>query len=272
MREAVVPRIGPVVFEYGYERALADGVISEFAVTFVGLELSPEARNIYDELTEAIASSLNALKMRYPELDETPYLFDELEQLMGETRDPQIGELFRTVSKRQQILHGAPARLSFVEWLAGRRTSNSRAIFFHSRIDGCKQIAAAIGDAGTSAAVHHSGLSKTERKRVLTAFGRGSVRALCSPRTLDEGIDVPDADFAVIVAGSTVSRQRIQRLGRVLRRTDGKLLARGFVLYIRDSVEDPHRRSDRFAVELQNLGRATWARWPEDAPAMEGNW
>jgi RNA polymerase primary sigma factor len=268
MRTAVVPQIGNVVYEYGYEDALADGVIAEFEVTFVGLELASNARRTYDELTESIAERLHALKGRYPDLDETPYLFEDLQRLLNETHDPRIGDLFRAVSKRQQILQDAPARLECVNWLARRATADSRAIFFHARIDGCEQVAAAIRDAGTAAAVHHSGLSKTERKQVLRDFERGTVKALCSPRTLDEGIDVPDADFAVIVAGTTVSRQRIQRLGRVLRRADGKSLARGFVLYIRDSVEDPQQRTDRFAVELQHLGRASWARWPADSAAM----
>jgi superfamily II DNA or RNA helicase len=34
---------------------------------------------------------------------------------------------------------------------------------------------------------------------------------------LNEGVDVPDANVAIVVSGSAASREYIQRLGRVLR-------------------------------------------------------
>ncbi len=56
---------------------------------------------------------------------------------------------------------------------------------------------------------------------------------------LDEGIDVPAADLAVIVGASRSRRQMIQRMGRVLRRkTDGRR-ARFAILFVEGTVEDP---------------------------------
>jgi superfamily II DNA or RNA helicase len=265
MQEAVVPTVGPVVYRYDYDRALADGVISEFGVTFVGLDLSASDRERYEKLTKSIADSLRELMNDYPELEENPYLFEELEQLIETTHDRRIADLFRAVTERQQILQNAPARRTFVQWLAQQGMPGARGILFHSRIEGCEELAGVLRLADVPAGVHHSGLTKNERRDALHSFERGRVRVLCSPRTLDEGIDVPDADFALIVAGSTVTRQRIQRLGRVLRKADGKTIARGFVLYIRDTVEDPRRREDPFALELQRLERASWTLWPEES-------
>ena len=54
-------------------------------------------------------------------------------------------------------------------------------------------------------------------------------------RSLDEGVDVPEAEIAIIASGSRSKRQRIQRMGRVLRFVEGKqalcvsLLVRGTV-------------------------------------------
>jgi superfamily II DNA or RNA helicase len=45
---------------------------------------------------------------------------------------------------------------------------------------------------------------------------------IVTSQVLDEGIDVPDASLAVILSGTGSSRQFIQRLGRVLRKKDGK--------------------------------------------------
>ena len=39
---------------------------------------------------------------------------------------------------------------------------------------------------------------------------------------LNEGVDVPSANVAIIVSGSGSVREHVQRLGRVLRKQDGK--------------------------------------------------
>jgi RNA polymerase primary sigma factor len=262
MAENVFPRLGSVVIEYGYEEALDDGVISEFDVSFVALELSHQERIRYEDLTEKISSSLLEAKTNYPELEDSQYLFLDLQRLLEQTHDRRIGELFRLVTGRQQLIQQTPARAKYVQWLAKDGLPGEKGILFHSRIDDCETLALILRSSGINAGVHHSGLTKEERRRVLTQFGRGTIRVLCSPRTLDEGIDVPNADFAVMVAGSTVTRQRVQRLGRVLRKTDDKSAARGYVLYVRNSIEDPKLRSDRFAQELERLNRARWVSWP----------
>ena len=39
---------------------------------------------------------------------------------------------------------------------------------------------------------------------------------------LNEGVDVPDASIGVILSGSASAREFVQRLGRILRRGEGK--------------------------------------------------
>ena len=58
-------------------------------------------------------------------------------------------------------------------------------------------------------------------------------------RCLDEGIDVPDANIGIVMSSSSVPRQRIQRLGRIIRRSEGKDAACLYYLYIRESADDP---------------------------------
>jgi superfamily II DNA or RNA helicase len=61
-----------------------------------------------------------------------------------------------------------------------------------------------------------------ERKAIFEAFREGRVRAVASARVLNEGIDVPDARVAIIVAGTLGAREHVQRIGRVLRPSEGK--------------------------------------------------
>ncbi len=65
-------------------------------------------------------------------------------------------------------------------------------------------------------------ISRAERDRALSAFRLGALRVLVSARVLNEGIDVPDADVAIIVGGTQGEREHVQRIGRLLRPVKGK--------------------------------------------------
>ena len=65
-----------------------------------------------------------------------------------------------------------------------------------------------------------------ERELYLNAFADGTCRVLVTARALEEGVDLPRANVAVILAGRKTRRedtvQYIQRRGRVLRKRAGK--------------------------------------------------
>src|SRR5579859_4495808 len=74
-----------------------------------------------------------------------------------------------------------------------------------------------------------------ERKRVLEQFNAGKYRALVTCEVLNEGIDVPDAKVAIVLTGTSNSREYVQRLGRVLRKVENRqamlyeIVARGTI-------------------------------------------
>lgn len=65
-------------------------------------------------------------------------------------------------------------------------------------------------------------IDRAEREHALAAFRAGELRALVSAQVLNEGIDVPDADVAIIVGGVRGQREHVQRVGRLLRPAPGK--------------------------------------------------
>jgi superfamily II DNA or RNA helicase len=85
-----------------------------------------------------------------------------------------------------------------------------------------------------------------ERAQALQRFSKGELRILVSARVLNEGLDVPAADIAIVVAGSQGSREYVQRVGRVLRPSEGKK-AVVYDLVTRGTFEvpraDKHRRA-----------------------------
>ena len=68
-------------------------------------------------------------------------------------------------------------------------------------------------------------VSMKKRKDVLQQFTDGDIQALIAVHCLDEGVDIPAADHALILASSRNPREFIQRRGRVLRRYEGKHLS-----------------------------------------------
>src|SRR5271166_5065171 len=88
----------------------------------------------------------------------------------------------------------------------------------------------------------HSELAGSMRETGLELFRKGKAQIIVSARSLIEGFNVPEVDVGIIVASSGSVRQRIQSMGRVLRRHRG---ASGeektsciHVLYAADSSEE----------------------------------
>ena len=87
-------------------------------------------------------------------------------------------------------------------------------------------------------------IKRRERAKALERFRTGELRALVSARVLNEGLDVPDADVAVIVGGGTSEREQVQRIGRLLRPSPGKR-AQVFELVAADTTEVRHAQRRR---------------------------
>ena len=65
-------------------------------------------------------------------------------------------------------------------------------------------------------------IKSSERKMILENFHSGKWNIIISTRVLNEGIDVPSANVAVIISGNSTVREQVQRLGRILRKQEGK--------------------------------------------------
>lgn len=61
-----------------------------------------------------------------------------------------------------------------------------------------------------------------ERSAILSAFNEGSLTAVVTSKVLNEGVNVPEANVAIVLSGSGSVREHVQRLGRILRKAEGK--------------------------------------------------
>ncbi len=63
---------------------------------------------------------------------------------------------------------------------------------------------------------HHT--DTKERKEILDRFRNGEYRFLVSSEVLNEGVDVPAANVAIVLSGTASPTRHVQRLGRILRK------------------------------------------------------
>lgn len=99
-----------------------------------------------------------------------------------------------------------------------------------------------------------SGMKKIRIKEILTQFETGELEVISAPRILDEGIDVPDADLAIILASNRNKRQMIQRMGRIIRKKKDNRKANLVVIYTYGTYEDPELGANEdFLDDIKNV-------------------
>lgn len=88
---------------------------------------------------------------------------------------------------------------------------------------------------GTSPEIRYNG--KSERQYLIEKFKSGTYQALVAIKCLDEGIDIPSASTAILMASSTNPREYIQRIGRVIRQATGKTRAHIYDFILEPNIE-----------------------------------
>jgi superfamily II DNA or RNA helicase len=73
--------------------------------------------------------------------------------------------------------------------------------------------------------IYHSDLDDEQKRQALHKIGLTTTRIVCVPTAFDEGMDIPDMSVGIIFQGKRSQRQQVQRLGRIMRKAEGKKLA-----------------------------------------------
>lgn len=81
---------------------------------------------------------------------------------------------------------------------------------------------------------NYNGIS--EREYLLNEFAEGTYQVLVAMKCLDEGVDIPPARNAILMASSGNPRQYIQRIGRVVRRYSNKTEANIYDIAIMPNI------------------------------------
>lgn len=237
--------LGSVIYEYSVDDAVQEGILSSFAVCEVAASFSAEESREYARLTTEIGLLLHKLYAAHPGLKElNRQRFLQAVAHMAHAADmspeePAAAFLLKTY-QRKELTALASSRVQCCLELLQRLQSDKRVILFSERISQVEQLTAMIRRTmGNICVPYHSSLTRDARARNMQLFRENRFRVLVSCRCLDEGIDVPDASVGIVLSGTAVARQHIQRLGRVIRRSPEKEMACLYHIFIQEAAEDP---------------------------------
>lgn len=245
------PYFGAVVHGYGYEAAARDGVIAPFRVGLVATGLDDGEREAFDTADAAARRARRVLVNdhrvpRHPveTIRAAAALVADADRGARGRDDADVRaarDYLRWLRARRDVAATAAGKLDVLARLApslhGRRT-----LVFCDTVDQAELAARRVVASGGPLAESLHGDLTDERRRIrMRQFRNGNLPVVVAPRVLDEGVDVPDADVAVVLAAFRSRRQMVQRLGRVLRVKDDGREARLVIVYAADTLEDPAR-------------------------------
>ncbi len=237
--ERVNRLIGPVVFDVSVAD-LAGRWLSDFDVVVLRLALTPAERLVYDREIEIFRRAYRQFRRLMP---------------FGTWAD-FVSAASRSVEGRAALEAWRTTRALTALTEAKRRTLG--ALLDRHRTS---KVLVFTGDNESAYSIARErfvmpitcDIARKEREEALDAFRRGELRALVSSRVLNEGVDVPDADVAIVVGGTHGEREHVQRVGRILRPGPGK---RAVVYELVAADTSEVRRSDERRQRLVPEGTA----------------
>jgi superfamily II DNA or RNA helicase len=233
----------PPIKKYMIKDAVIDGRLAKPIVKPVEVSFTPEEQKNYDNASTAIKDISRKLQA-YDPVKMTKIL------MRGGSRASMAKIWFAHVRKRKELLSATKQKLLKAAELVKRHTGE-RIMIFSETIDSIQQLKAMLEANGIPAQTIHNGIKPKERKQILESWGKDYF-PLLSVHTLEIGYDVPQVGIAIIIASTSNMNQVAQRIGRVVRKVDGKDQALVYVVYVNGTKDDNVLKVVRAAVEKED--------------------
>ena len=219
--------LGDIIFDYDYIDAREDEVIVNFKLLYAYAAMTNSEEAEYKKFTKSIqrrAATIGGNNMNdYP--------------------------LKMLIFNRARMVKNSINRIPFGIELLQKYKRDSWIVFTENKKQ-AKEFNTIINSKGYKSAIYNTDLDTSEREENLNNFKNGNLNVLVSCTALDEGFDMPEADGAMILSASSSKRQRIQRMGRVLRITANKQNALIVTVYSsKTEYEKLRDESNRYQLE-----------------------
>ena len=227
--------LAPVVYELSLDECVGLGLVSPYEIYCVPVELTAEEAADYKKANNMFVH----YKYKLGQFD----AFNEAKRIIASSSAPghekQWAVLFyRAIRQRKAIVDFAINKITAIQKIVLTNV-NKRILTFSGANDFTDQICEALSPLALS---YHSKKTKKQKEKALSSFRNKKVNVLCSTKALNQGFDVPDADYGIISGLTSKSLTMIQRVGRLLRFQEEKV-GKIVVLYIKDTQEEKWLKS-----------------------------
>jgi len=200
--------VGPVVYQCAPED-LAGGSLADYREVIIKIKLSPAEQRHYDDLIQTRNDFLRRSGIKLGSLE-------GWRQFILHSGSPQGRVAMRAHREARSLAYGTEGKLRVLEEVLANHPEERTLIF----TDDNRTVYTVSRDFLIPAITHKTPVK--ERHKLLEKFREGSYRVLVTSRVLNEGVDVPEASVAIVLSGTATEREHIQRLGRILRKAEGK--------------------------------------------------
>jgi superfamily II DNA or RNA helicase len=209
-RHQLLPRlIGDLVFSVEVDE-LAGKHLAPYTYEKIYVGLAPGEQKLYDKEMGTFRSYLREKRI----VMKSPRDFQKF--IMRTGRDPRAREALLARNRALKAALNSQEKIKALGKLL-EANKNEKVLIFTLHTD----LVYAISRRFLIPAITYL-TPKRERREILGNFRKGKYNTIVTSQVLDEGIDVPDATIGYILSGTGSTRAYVQRLGRLLRKMEGK--------------------------------------------------
>jgi superfamily II DNA or RNA helicase len=201
--------VGPIVYRREITE-LAGDFLAAYDTEVVTVRLTDAEQERYDALRARYRAFVDAQGIRMGGPDGWKRF------LVAASRSREGRAAFKAFQESRSIAHGTARKVDVVRALVARHWGRRTIVFTNDNASAYRIAEVLLAPCIT----HHTDVR--ERRAWLDAFGNGDLNLLVTSRVLNEGVDLPAAEVAIVVSGTSTVRESVQRLGRILRPREGK--------------------------------------------------
>ena len=224
---------GDKVYETTFYELVKQGYLAPIRVEFLEVGFPPDEEMKYIELAKQLDKVKREFGRLYEKYEEEAWEngYSNVGEYLRKTKNPEYKELNRkamSIRQRMRILEQKNSNkvLKAIELASKHIDEENKTFVFTNLENQAKKIYEELRKRyGAKVGLVIGKTSSAERDRIFRLFKEGKIRCIVTTTVLDEGIDAPDSDVAIVVSSRAIKhpRQFVQRIGRIVRPKPNKL-------------------------------------------------
>ena len=244
IRYSKIMTLIPPIKKYMIKDAVNDGRLSKPQIIVKPVKMNLEEKKIYEETTRSIKEISLKLKSSNP-------LFISKLLKIGGPRARLAKLWFESVYKRKKLLNETESKLNETVNIV-KNHPTEKIMIFSETIESIEKISETLKKNKILSEIIHNKVKTKERQEILNVWGQDFF-VLLSVHTLEIGFDIPSVGIAIIVSNTKNIHQLIQRIGRVIRKTDEKTQSLIYVIYVDNTKDKDILTLVRTSLQSNNL-------------------